>query len=303
MKSWLRIATAVACGVVQAAAADAAGARLHRHRPQPAGARSAIRRCRRTAATWSTCSARPTSTPTAAAPTCGWWTSTSAKPKPRRLTQHSANDTHPRWAVDGTSIYFLSSRTGSQQIWRLPLTGGEAVQITDYPLDVGTFRFSRGGGRIALSMEVFPDCADLKCTRDAARRGGQEEGNAAASSTACSCATGIPGTTGTRSNLFVAPVNADGRAGTPVNVSQRARRRRAVQARRRRRGIHVQPRRRARGVQRARRGPRRSRGRRISICTKRRRTAAPRRGTSPPTIPPGTRSPCSCAMATSPGSR
>ena len=51
----------------------------------------------------------------------------SARAKPRRLTQHSSNDTHPRWAVDGTSIYFLSSRTGSQQIWRLPLTGGEAV--------------------------------------------------------------------------------------------------------------------------------------------------------------------------------
>ena len=30
--------------------------------------------------------------------------------KPRRLTQHSANDTHPRWSVDGTSVYFLSSR-------------------------------------------------------------------------------------------------------------------------------------------------------------------------------------------------
>ena len=71
-----------------------------------------------------------------------------------------ANDTHPRWSVDGTSIYFLSSRTGTQQIWRLPLSGGEAVQITDYPLDVGTFRFSPGGGRIALSMDVFPDCAD-----------------------------------------------------------------------------------------------------------------------------------------------
>jgi Tol biopolymer transport system component len=75
---------------------------------------------------------------------------THSKLKPRRLTQHSSNDTHPRWQVDGSSVYFLSSRTGRQQIWRLPLAGGEAVQITDYPLDVATFRFSPGGERIAL---------------------------------------------------------------------------------------------------------------------------------------------------------
>ncbi|HEX6398616.1 MAG TPA: hypothetical protein VFZ95_14425, partial [Steroidobacteraceae bacterium] len=85
--------------------------------------------------------------------------------KPRRLTQNSANDTHPRWSVDGTNIYFLSSRTGSTQIWRLPMSGGEALQITDYPLDVGSFKFSSGGGRLALGMDVFPDCADIKCTR------------------------------------------------------------------------------------------------------------------------------------------
>src|SRR4051812_19315567 len=86
--------------------------------------------------------------------------------KPRRLTQHSANDTHPRWSIDGANIYFLSSRAGSVQIWRLPMSGGEAVQITDYPLDVGSFKFSSGGGRIALGMDVFRDCNDLKCSRE-----------------------------------------------------------------------------------------------------------------------------------------
>jgi len=33
--------------------------------------------------------------------------------KPRRLTQHSANDSHPRWSADGGSVYFLSSRAGN----------------------------------------------------------------------------------------------------------------------------------------------------------------------------------------------
>jgi len=59
-----------------------------------------------------------------------WMVDLEAKPlKPRRLTQHSANDTNPRWSVDGTSIYFLSTRGGSSQIWRLSMSGGEGVQI------------------------------------------------------------------------------------------------------------------------------------------------------------------------------
>src|SRR5688572_14294506 len=89
----------------------------------------------------------------------------SQNPRPRKLTQHSASDTHPRWSVDGASIYFLSTRTGGTQVWRLPFNGGEAVQITDYPLDVSTFGFSRDGDHIAVAMSVFRDCPDLKCTR------------------------------------------------------------------------------------------------------------------------------------------
>jgi dipeptidyl aminopeptidase/acylaminoacyl peptidase len=140
-------------------------------------------------------------------------------PRPRRLTQNSANDTHPRWSVDSANIYFLSSRTGSTQIWRLPMSGGEAVQITDYPLDVGNFKFSSGGGRLALGIDVFPDCADLKCTRarlDAAAANKYS----ARSFDSLFIRHWDAWRDHTRSNLFVAPVNSDGRAGTPVNVSR-----------------------------------------------------------------------------------
>ena len=136
----------------------------------------------------------------------------------RRLTQHSANDTHPRWQVDGSSVYFLSSRTGSQQIWRLSLSGGEAVQITDYPLDVNTFRFSDGGGRIALSMEMYPDCDSPRCTRerlDAAAKK-KETGRIFDSLFIRHWDTW---NAGLRSNLFVASMNTGGRAAPPVNVS------------------------------------------------------------------------------------
>ena len=213
-------------------------------------------------------------------------------PKPRRLTQNSANDTHPRWSVDGTNIYFLSSRTGSTQIWRLPMSGGEAVQITDYPLDVGTFKFSSGGGRIALGMDVFPDCADLKCTR--ARL------DAAAANKVVGAQLRQP----VRAALgylerphALQPVRGAGERRRPRRHAgqrqPRARGGRSFQAlSAATRNSRSPPTARAWCSARASRAAR-SRGRRTSISTKCRRTAARRRRTSRRTIRPGTRSRCS----------
>jgi Tol biopolymer transport system component len=50
--------------------------------------------------------------------------------KPRRLTDHPANDAVPSFSYDGRWIYFNSNRSGESQIWKLPAVGGEAVQIT-----------------------------------------------------------------------------------------------------------------------------------------------------------------------------
>jgi dipeptidyl aminopeptidase/acylaminoacyl peptidase len=84
----------------------------------------------------------------------------------RRMTSHSAGDFHPRWSPDGESIYFLSSRSGSVQVWRLPVDGGEAEQVTDLPLDAGGLAVSPDGKRILVSMEVFVDCSTVQCTAD-----------------------------------------------------------------------------------------------------------------------------------------
>jgi dipeptidyl aminopeptidase/acylaminoacyl peptidase len=74
----------------------------------------------------------------------------------RRLTTNDASDTNPRWAADGRSLYFLSTRGGSQQVWRLPLAGGEAETVTSEPLDVDNLEVAPGGRLLVLSMEVFP---------------------------------------------------------------------------------------------------------------------------------------------------
>ncbi|HEX9172365.1 MAG TPA: S9 family peptidase [Telluria sp.] len=88
-----------------------------------------------------------------------------AKPVPQRLTHSDASSVDPEWSAAGDAIYFLSARSGSNQVWRLPLGGGEAARVTDLALDVDNFRLSPAGDRLALSMAVFRDCADLACTK------------------------------------------------------------------------------------------------------------------------------------------
>src|SRR5580698_3630456 len=53
-----------------------------------------------------------------------------------RLTSNPENDEAPQWSPDGKWIYFLSARGGSEQVWRITPTGGEAEQVTKLPVDV-----------------------------------------------------------------------------------------------------------------------------------------------------------------------
>ncbi len=74
----------------------------------------------------------------------------------RRLTTSEAADSTPRWAPDGKSLFFLSTRSGSSQVWRLRLDGGEAERVTDEPLDVDALEVAPGGGALVFSMAVVP---------------------------------------------------------------------------------------------------------------------------------------------------
>jgi dipeptidyl aminopeptidase/acylaminoacyl peptidase len=85
--------------------------------------------------------------------------------QPRRLTSSPENDNSPAFSRDGRYIYFISSRSGSAQVWRLATAGGsEAEQVTHLPLDVGSFRLAPDGSRLAVSLDVYADCEDLDCS-------------------------------------------------------------------------------------------------------------------------------------------
>ncbi len=82
----------------------------------------------------------------------------------RKLTSNEASDSSPRWAPDGKTVFFLSTRGGSSQVWKLSMDGGESAQVTRLPLDVGAFLVSPDGRSLAVSLDVFPECANLQCT-------------------------------------------------------------------------------------------------------------------------------------------
>jgi dipeptidyl aminopeptidase/acylaminoacyl peptidase len=92
-----------------------------------------------------------------------------ANATPVRLTADAASSLDPEWSAAGDAVYFLSARSGSSQVWRLPLAAdgkaGDAVRVSDLPLDVDAFRVAPQGDRILLGLSVFRDCPDLACTK------------------------------------------------------------------------------------------------------------------------------------------
>jgi len=84
----------------------------------------------------------------------------------RRLTSHEAGDFNPRWSSCGKYVLFLSSRSGSSQVWSIRADGGEATQVTDLPLDVGNLIVSPYGKAIAFTMDVFPEEGCPKVTKE-----------------------------------------------------------------------------------------------------------------------------------------
>jgi WD40 repeat protein len=49
---------------------------------------------------------------------------------PRRLTADSHAENVPAWSHDGQWVYYRSNRTGTREIWRVRLAGGQAEQVT-----------------------------------------------------------------------------------------------------------------------------------------------------------------------------
>ncbi len=90
-----------------------------------------------------------------------WVQSLAAHAEPRKL----ADGNSPRWSPDSKSVYFLSDKSGTGELWSVAAAGGTPVQLSSYPVDVDDYKLSLDGKRVLFSMEVFTDCVDLACTK------------------------------------------------------------------------------------------------------------------------------------------
>lgn len=85
---------------------------------------------------------------------------------PKRLTPEGWNVNSPSFSPDGKTVYFLSAKSGTQQLYAMPLVGGAPRQLTAFALDVASYKLSPDGTRVLFSTDTFADCkADFACTK------------------------------------------------------------------------------------------------------------------------------------------
>jgi len=85
---------------------------------------------------------------------------------PKRLTPEGWNVNSPAFSPDGATLYFMSAKSGSMQLYAMPAAGGDPKRVTDYAIDVDGYKLSPDGRQVALAFAVFPDCkGDLDCTK------------------------------------------------------------------------------------------------------------------------------------------
>lgn len=67
------------------------------------------------------------------------------------------HDSHPRFSPDGKRLAFLSKRSGHSQIWSMPVTGGEAAQVTRIRGEITEFIWTRDSRRLVFVAEIGPE--------------------------------------------------------------------------------------------------------------------------------------------------
>ncbi len=75
----------------------------------------------------------------------------------RKLTTSPAADYSPAWMPDGKSILFISTRKDGPQVWRLPIDGGEAEQVTHISTGVGNLVVAPNGDGFLFASDVYPE--------------------------------------------------------------------------------------------------------------------------------------------------
>jgi dipeptidyl aminopeptidase/acylaminoacyl peptidase len=99
----------------------------------------------------------------------GLWRVAAKGGTPERIADLAdAGESDPAFSLDGKRLYFLSGKSGSDQVWLLDLAapGASPVQASAFKTDVAGFKLSPDGKRILVWGDVARDCPTLGCDND-----------------------------------------------------------------------------------------------------------------------------------------
>ena len=113
---------------------------------------------------WLTYQVREVDTVTGGGTTTLWLQDLTGEIEPGALLSPSGQGNTARWGPDSGTIYFLSSRSGSNQVWATTNAASYQVQVTDLPFDVQGYKVSPDGDRLVVALAVYPDCETLACS-------------------------------------------------------------------------------------------------------------------------------------------
>ena len=90
-------------------------------------------------------------------------------------SEPGSNEHDPAFSADGKFLYFLSNKSGSEQLYRIPIGSGYAPpilipqQVSNVQADISGFKISPDGKKIAIWGDIARDCMTFGCEKDGDR--------------------------------------------------------------------------------------------------------------------------------------
>jgi dipeptidyl aminopeptidase/acylaminoacyl peptidase len=94
------------------------------------------------------------------------WIYDSAARSLKQFTASPKADTRPRWSPDGRTLAFLSNREGVNQVYLIPLAGGEARPLTESKTGIDFFDWSPDGKRLVIQTTAPKSDEEEKKEKD-----------------------------------------------------------------------------------------------------------------------------------------
>jgi dipeptidyl aminopeptidase/acylaminoacyl peptidase len=135
--------------------------------------------------------------------------------KPEKLVAEAdVNETGPQVSADGATVYFQSDKGGDDAIWSVAITGGEPRKLTGFQGGFGGFKVAPTGDKVLVWADRIPGAPSLEPAMI------KKDPNAGAARTYDQMFVRHWDTwsDGSRSQLFVLPLTAEGATGNGVAI-------------------------------------------------------------------------------------